>query len=206
MAVYKFRIKFEDHDDVYRDIEIRSTQTFEDLHNAIQRAINFDATQPASFYMSDDNWKRGQEITLNEKGQEKYASDKKPPLMKKSRLCDFIIDPHQKIYYLSDYKALWSFYIELFKILKDEPGAAYPRVVKSVGDAPKQFGATNLGKASSDFDFFNETALDTGGEDGEEEGHGLHEEDEEGESGEAASDEEEMDEFGVSGEEHHDDH
>ena len=69
MATYRFRATFEDFDDITRDIEIRSTQSFEDLHQAIHSAIGFDASKPASFYLSDDNWKKGKEFTtrvLNE--------------------------------------------------------------------------------------------------------------------------------------------
>ena len=63
MAVYRFRVSFEEFDEVHRDIEIKSIQTFEQFHYAIQEAIGFDASKPASFFMSNDNWKKGQEIT-----------------------------------------------------------------------------------------------------------------------------------------------
>ena len=117
MAVYRFRVTFEDHDDVSRDIEIRSTQTFEDFHHAIHSFIGFDAAKPASFYLSDDNWKKGKEITSRElKGEEK----EKVRLMRKTRLADAIADPHQKIYYLFDPSAQWAFRIELIKIIVNE--------------------------------------------------------------------------------------
>ena len=68
--MYKFRVTFEDHDEVSRDIEIKSNQTFMDLHKAIQSAIGFDGAQLASFYMSNDYWVKGKEITSaeNDKG------------------------------------------------------------------------------------------------------------------------------------------
>ncbi len=151
MAVYRFRVTFEDFDDIHRDIEIKSTQTFEDLHHAIHNSIGFDATNPASFYMSDDYWKKGKEITrreLNETEKPKVA------LMKKARLCDFIADPHQKIYYLFDFNAVWTFRIELVKIfVNEEIGANYPRCVKVTGEAPKQYGVTNLGAIPEPEDF-----------------------------------------------------
>lgn len=155
MAVYKFRVTFEDYDDIYRDIEVKPTQTFEELHKTIQDSIGFDGSHEASFFMSDDMWKKGQEITL-------MSDSKKLPLMKKARLCDYIIDPHQKIYYIYDFNTVWAFYIELIRILPNEDSnAAYPRCIKKVGDAPKQYGATALGAALSEFDFLNESELDT---------------------------------------------
>lgn len=135
MAVYKFRVTFEEHEDVSRDLEIKSTQSFEDLHSMILTSIGFDQKEPASFYMSDDNWKKGKEISRDEKtnGEQKIA------VMKKSRLCDFIADPHQKIYYIYDFVNEWTFHVELLKIIVgEEPGVMYPRCVKINGDAPKQ--------------------------------------------------------------------
>ena len=142
MATYRFRVTFEDFDDISRDIEIRSTQTFEDLHHAIHSSIGFDASKPASFFMSDDNWKKGREITTRDVPDEE---NEKTVAVKNARLCDFIADPHQKIYYIFDLPSTWAFRIELVKINRDEdPGASYPRCVKSVGEAPKQYQVTNI--------------------------------------------------------------
>ena len=134
MAIYRFRIAFEEYDDVYRDVEIRSLQNFEELHSAIQEAIGFDGSKPATFYMSSDNWKKGQEISLSK------SANATAKLMKNSRLCDFIADPHQKIYYVFDQPSQWTFFIELFKILpENEQVKKYPVCVKVHGDAPKQY-------------------------------------------------------------------
>lgn len=154
MALYKFRVTFEDYDDVTKDIEIKSNQNFEDLHRAIQAAIGFDAAHTASFYMSNDHWIKGEEITLAENSQG-------IPLMRQSKLSNFILDPHQKIYYVFDPNVLWSFYIELIKIqVREEDNVNYPRCVKSAGMAPKQYGATTLGNVSTDFDFLEEAGID----------------------------------------------
>ena len=66
MAVYKFKVSFDDYDDISRVIEIKSTQTFLDFHKSILASIGFDQKHMASFYMSNDAWKKGQEITLEE--------------------------------------------------------------------------------------------------------------------------------------------
>lgn len=139
MAVYRFRLIIEDHEDVYRDIEIKASQTFEDFHHIIQKAVNFDGSQMASFYMSDDVWRKGKEITLMDMSENE---DSKTSTMANSALCDFIDDPHQKIIYVFDFLNMWTFYLELIKIIpKEEAGASYPRIVKSVGVAPKQYKA-----------------------------------------------------------------
>ena len=125
MAVYKFRVTYEDQEDISRDIEIKPNHSFEDLHLAIQQAIKFDASKTACFYMSDDYWRKGQEIPAAN--------------LKKSKLVDFIEDPHQKFIYLFDPSVNWMFYVELFKVLPDENGVKYPRCVKSIGSAPLQY-------------------------------------------------------------------
>ena len=137
MAVYKFKITFEEYEDVYRTIDIKSTQTFLDLHKAILQSISFDAKELASFYMSNDSWKKGQEITLEDMSG---AEEEKTPVMKASKLNSFIVDPHQKILYVYDFIEIWTFYIELVGIeMKEKTGVKYPVCSKSVGLAPKQF-------------------------------------------------------------------
>lgn len=137
MAIYRFRVSFEEFDDVYRDIDLLSSQTFEQFHYAIQESIGFDASKPASFFMSNDYWKKGQEITSRE---HENHNESNSVAMRDSRLSDYIADPHQKIYYVFDAPSQWTFFIELFKILPEsETGKKYPVCVKSHGDAPKQY-------------------------------------------------------------------
>ena len=131
--VYRFKIVYEDHEDISREIEIRSGQTFEDFHNTIQEAYNFDNKHNASFYISDERWRKGLEITLrSENGTEKK-------LMNKAKLGAYIDDPHQKILYIFDPSTQWIYHIELQKIVDEQPKATYPRITKSSGASPKQY-------------------------------------------------------------------
>lgn len=104
MALYRFKVIFEDYDEVVRIIEIKSTQTFFDFHIAIQESIGFDKSQLASFYLSDNKkWKKGYEITLDNMHADEDLDDDNyipTPIVKKSRLCDYINDPHQKFVYV----------------------------------------------------------------------------------------------------------
>ena len=140
MAVYKFRVIFEDDTDVIRDIEIKSEQTFLDLHNAILNSINFQANELASFYITDDTWRKGKEIALMDMSDEDTEKENAPLIMSKCEIADFIEDPHQKFIYVFDFLNMWTFMIELIKINpKPEPKVSYPRCIKSEGVAPKQF-------------------------------------------------------------------
>jgi Plasmid pRiA4b ORF-3-like protein len=143
MAVYRFRISFEDVEDVYREIDILGKQSYEELHRAILEAISFDNLKDASFYMSDDYWRKGQEIALkvNEEDDDEDAPRNKKPakLMSKSKIADFIDDPHQRLLYVYDPQVKWIIQVELMRILADDPKVQYPKCTKTVGVGPKQY-------------------------------------------------------------------
>jgi hypothetical protein len=162
MAVYRFKISFEDYDDVIREVDIKSTHTFEDLHKAIHFSTGYLSNYPSSFYISNDQWIKGQEITYM---PNQRRIDRGVPLMEKSRLSSFIDDPHQKFYYTFNFDRPFDFHVELIKILNESPGVTYPFVAKSVGEAPKQFGNvftptdTAAAVVEDEFDFLNQLEL-----------------------------------------------
>ena len=198
MAVYRFKVSFEDYDDVIREVDIKSTHTFEDLHRAIHLSTGYKPEHSSSFYISNDQWIKGEEITYmpNQK-----RIDRGVPLMDKVKLLSYIDDPHQKFYYTFNFDRPFDFHVELMKIILDEtPGTSYPAVIKSAGEAPKQFGnvvaPSAAPAASDDFDFLNEM---TYSEEDAEEFTEISDTDELGEGVKtiAADDEEaEEDEFG----------
>lgn len=142
MAVLKFRIYFEDDDSIYRDVAIRHTQTFFDLHEAILRAYEFDNKHKATFFRSNDHWQRGREISL-----EVYEKDYKaqPLLMKDTTVGNEIKNPGQKFIYNYDFNKNWSFLLELISVSKEENGKlSYPATVRTEGIAPSQYGTKGL--------------------------------------------------------------
>ena len=144
--VYKFRVTYEDHEDVYRDIEIRSSQSFLELHSAIQQAIGFDNSKSATFYMSDDYWRKEDEISVENTSGDKIKKSKiitEEPKKKKT-IADHIDNPHQRFVYVFDPEVEWTFLLELLKIVPENNTAPYPQCVKSVGTSPKQYKPTNL--------------------------------------------------------------
>lgn len=164
MAIYRFRVSFEDYDQVIREIDIFPKQTFLDLHIAIQENLGYDVNVSSSFYISNDQWKKGKEIAFlpSEKKKEQKVS-----VMEGARLNQFIDDPHQKFYYTYNFSRPYDFHVELIKILKEEEGKNYPSVFKSIGAAPKPFNqnaiiesVNNDSNDEKDFDFFNDMAYD----------------------------------------------
>lgn len=149
MAVYRFRVHIEDNEDVYRDIDIKSGQTFEELHNTIQEAFKFDKKHAASFFVSDDYWRKGLEITLRKEDLEltpeeiRQNMDPKK-LMAATKIAKYIDNPHQRFVYVFDEKVQWTFLLEMMKIINEDPKAKYPLIAKSVGNPPKQYKQLNV--------------------------------------------------------------
>lgn len=146
MAVYRFRIVFEDQEDFCREIDILGKQSYHDFHLAILKAIEFDSKKEASFFMSDDFWRKGQELALNpgpiEEDEDDYPNPNKKKdvrAMSSSKIAEYIEDPHQKMVYVYDPSEKWTLMIELLKIVPLDSTANYPMLSKSEGTAPKQY-------------------------------------------------------------------
>jgi len=130
--IYKFRVIIDTEQDVFRDIEIDTTATFEKLHDAILDAFDFEAGEMASFYMSNESWEKGLEIPLMDMAGDAALS------MKSTTLSEMVSKPSDKILYIYDFMRMWIFYVELMEVKKDMPSTIYPRVALVYGDVPSQ--------------------------------------------------------------------
>jgi hypothetical protein len=142
MAILRFRVYFEEDESVYRDVVIRHTQSFLELHEAILKAYEFDNKHKATFFRSNDHWQKGREISL-----EKYDKEYKAPplLMSETTIGSEIKDPNQRFIYLYDFNKNWSFLVELINVSKEEnPKISYPSTVRSEGIPPSQYGTKGL--------------------------------------------------------------
>lgn len=143
MAILKFRIYLEEDDSVYRDIAIRHTQHFLQLHKTILKAFEFDDKHAATFYRSNDHWQRGKEITLKKYPAKTYKVE--PLFMESCVVGSEVTDPNQKFIYQYDFVKNWSFLVELINITKEEnPKLEYPVVVRVEGIGPSQYGTKGL--------------------------------------------------------------
>ncbi|HWB92721.1 MAG TPA: hypothetical protein VG605_12745 [Puia sp.] len=142
MAILKFRVYFEEDDSIYRDVAVRHTQSFLQLHQVILKAYEFDSKHQATFFRSNDHWQRGREISL-EKYDKPYKAE--PLLMADTTIGSEIRDPNQKFIYVYDFVKNWSFLVELINVSKEETAKLdYPAVVKTEGIAPSQYGTKGL--------------------------------------------------------------
>jgi hypothetical protein len=142
MAVLRFRVYWEEDDAVYRDIAIKHTQNFKDLHEIILKAYEFDNKHKATFHRSNDHWQRGREISL-EKYEKEYKAE--PLLMEETAVGTEIREPNQKFIYVYDFNKNWTFLVELINVSKEEnPRITYPSVVRTEGIAQSQYGTKGL--------------------------------------------------------------
>lgn len=142
MAVLKFRIYLEEDDAVYRDIVIKHTQNFQELHFTILKAYEFDSKHKATFYRSNDNWQRGREISF-EKYDKPYVVE--PLIMAEVPIGTEIRDTNQKFVYEYDFEKHWTFLVELINVSKEENSkTGYPAVSRVEGIGPQQYGTKSL--------------------------------------------------------------
>ena len=172
MAVLKFRVSWEEDDAIYRDVLVKHTQNFQDLHLIILKAFEFDQKHDATFYRSNDIWQRGREIS-----KEVYDRPYKVPplLMAETAISTEIIDTNQHFIYEYDFVKSWSFLIALIQVIKNADAdmtLEYPLVSRIEGVGPMQYGTKGLlGEKFADIEekYDLNEAADGFGEEGEEE-------------------------------------
>lgn len=156
MAGLKFRVLLDSKEstEIFRDIIIPDSATFEDLYKICIEAFGFKGDQMASFYMSNDEWDKGQEVTLEDLS---FGEDDANPVMATTHVRDYIEEPDQKIILVYDFIKMWIFLLELVGYEKETP--AKPVVALAVGDAPKEnsrTGEENDKMFAGEFDEFGE--------------------------------------------------
>jgi Plasmid pRiA4b ORF-3-like protein len=143
MAILKFRVYLEEDDTVYRDVAIKHTQTFYELHQSILKGYEFDSIHEASFYRSNDLWQRGRAISLEKYDGIEYKVD--PLDMISTSIGSEIKDTEQKFIYVYDLNKNWTFHIQLINVSKEEnPKITYPTITRKEGIGPSQYGIKSI--------------------------------------------------------------
>jgi hypothetical protein len=142
MASLKFRVLLDttDQSEVFRDILIDENADFERFYHAILESYQFSGDQMASFYMSNDNWDKGHEISIFDMSMGEDPDQIMPSVMKTSILTQYIQEEDQKIILVHDFIRMWIFLIELIEIVDSQ--TEHPKVVLSVGNAPAETSKT----------------------------------------------------------------
>ena len=147
--IFHFRILLDQSEEVFRDIEIKSTDTFEEFHSAIVEAFDFSGDEIASFYISNEDWDKGEEITQMDMSG---MGDEGIKTMKETALEEMLFEEEQKLLYLYDFMRMWIFFVELVSISDPKADKSYPKVILSVGDTPDEQSKELVDSFQIDFD------------------------------------------------------
>ena len=150
--IYRFRVILDNdtEQDIFRDLEIRETDSLEDLHNIITQSFGFDGTEMASFYLSDDEWNQGEEISLFDLSEESTTTR----LMSDTVIKNEVHEAQTKLIYVYDFLSMWTFFVELAEIIDEVEGHDYPNLMFVHGQIPDQAPEKNF--EADEFDKDNE--------------------------------------------------
>lgn len=149
--VFHFLVLSGENEDFVREILIDSNCTFLDFHKAIQDSVGYDAGQLASFFISDEEWEKGLEVTMMKMDEQAGSL-----LMEDVKLGDHLENVKDRLIYTFDFFGNRGFFVEVLGVAT-EGEVKEPRCVRSEADAPEQIMITDLEDGSLDiFDLGDE--------------------------------------------------
>ncbi len=155
--VYRFRIISNEAEGFVREFELQGNQTFYDFHLAIQKNLEYDNSQIASFQITDQSWIMIKELTL-------FDLDEDNPNiapMDVATIDEFVKDPKQRMLYMFDMFNDRALFIELVGKFKETESKKFPACILEKGEPPIQIkldggsGSSIFDDAMSDFDSIN---------------------------------------------------
>ena len=153
--IYRFRVILDNdtEEDIFRDLEIRETDTMEDLHNIITQSFGFDGMEMASFYVSDDEWNQGEEISMFDMSE----AGNEVKVMSTTIIKNIVHEASTRLIYVYDFLNMWTFFVELAEIVEEAQGLDYPNLMFVQGQVPdeapeKQFEADTDDEGFNEFD------------------------------------------------------
>ncbi|MBN1184665.1 MAG: hypothetical protein JXB49_20400 [Bacteroidales bacterium] len=134
--IYKFRILSDEVEEFERIFEIPDTSTFFTFHLAIQKELEYDNSQIACFYLSNENWDKIQEFSLFKLTEDSARTIQS---MEKSVLKNFISQKKERLIYIFDIFSERMLFMELIDILDNNVNINNATVCTySKGDPPQQ--------------------------------------------------------------------
>jgi hypothetical protein len=138
-AIWTLRIKLPRmRSECVRVIEIKSTATFLELHEAIQAVVDFDNDHLFEFYIG----RHPENIAYTIGGERDWDTFNPVRTYRNIRISSvWPLPTGMKLYYLFDFGDQWLFQINKTRH-KDkliQPGIVYPRVIEARGKNPEQY-------------------------------------------------------------------
>ena len=130
-----FRIISDEDPDFYRDLVAEGTDTFLDFHNTLQKDLEYDPSQLASFFITNKQWEKEHEITLIDMMQEPGVNSY---TMEQVTLEEHIRELNQRMIYLFDFFSDRAFFIELIEMADEVSPRETPFIGSRQGEPPPQ--------------------------------------------------------------------
>ena len=103
--ILRIRIILNVKEDVLRDIEIDASSSMIEFHKTISSFFGFDSSEPSTFFKSNENWERDEEIKI-------FKLDDNDKVYSDSSISEFINSKGDKLIYIYDFLNYWTFFIE----------------------------------------------------------------------------------------------
>jgi hypothetical protein len=133
-GTYYFKVAL--NKNCYHVIAIDGNDTFDDLHDAIQDAFDFDNDHLYAFFMDGRPWSQGGETYWSPNNDEGILADA-------VKIGEAKLYAGKSFLYLFDFGYEWRFKVIVKAINSDEEPLKQPKIVESVGENPEQYGDWN---------------------------------------------------------------
>ena len=159
--VLKLRIVADTEEDIFADVLLDTSCQLLSLHQFILDLFKLDQLEMASFYLSNDEWDKGEEITLFDMSLEE---DEFSPMSMESTSIFQIHEKTNKILYVHDFLNMNIFYVEILDLLASNQNHAEIQLIHHFGTyMPKKMITDeediNMEQINEIYDEFNEDPL-----------------------------------------------
>lgn len=135
-GAYAFKVTFLPDKQIYRTLEVRSTQTLDHLQRAFHRIINWDTDHLYAFFLNGRAYDPDYQCACPMEQDAAYRTNE-------AVIGELGLAAKQKFLYLFDYGDNHKFEVEVVAIHSQADAGDYPRMVESNGRAPAQYHAWN---------------------------------------------------------------
>ena len=131
--VYLIRCVLDTDEDVVRDIALLPGSDLNLVHKAILNAFDLQPGEMCSFFMSNEDWEQGEEISMMDFDPETGRNALESRVV--STCFPKIGD---RMLYVYDFLKLWTFYLELVALPEPDMDKTYPRLIGKIGERPAE--------------------------------------------------------------------
>jgi hypothetical protein len=145
------RIALQNEPTIYREIEIESRKMLSDLAEAIVHAFGFEFDHAFGFYSK----LTGRDVMRPQPKYELFADmgeETTAKSVRKTQVADAFPDVGSTMLFMFDYGDDWRFVVEVVGLGQKAAKTHYPKVLKTVGKAPEQYGSWDDDDADNEDD------------------------------------------------------